>query len=376
MEAWTTARRNRLLLIAALLLILTGVLWMARGALFPYILALVIGYLMLPVVNWLVRALRRVTKGSRATRPIAIIAVYLLAVGVIVLFFSLVVPVLIRQFQVLWADRAQLAAGIQRLSESFLVWYRANVPVEIQTQVADLLSQAVGTVAKTVQTGVTHTLGVVTSTVSFILGMIVVPFWLFYILNDQSEMMRGAVKLIPSHYRSDVLNVWRIIDDTLGAYLRGQLLLCVFIGVMATAGLGLLGVRSPAVLGLIAGVFEIFPFIGPIIGLVPAVIVATIQSPALGFWTLILFLGIQQVENLFLVPRISGRAVRLHPALIMVVLVIGNELAGLWGMLLAVPATAIVRDTVKYLYLRFQDEPIAPREAIARLGHTPLRLDV
>ena len=73
-----------------------------------------------------------------------------------------------------------------------------------------------------------------------------------------------------------------------------------------------------------------------------------------------LFLGIQQVENLFLVPRISGKAVELHPAVIMVVLVVGNQIAGFWGMVLAVPVTAIIRDVFKYLYLRLQDEPVSP----------------
>ena len=75
-------------------------------------------------------------------------------------------------------------------------------------------------------------------------------------------------------------------------------------------------------------------------------------------------------------PRISGKAVQLHPAVIMVVLVLGNQVAGFWGLVLAVPVTAIVRDVFKYLYLRFQDEPVSPRDAMARLGRTPLQLDV
>ena len=75
-------------------------------------------------------------------------------------------------------------------------------------------------------------------------------------------------------------------------------------------------------------------------------------------------------------PRISGKAVQLHPAVIMVVLVLGNQAAGFWGLLIAVPVTAIVRDVFKYLYLRFQDEPVSPRDAMTRLGRTPLQLDV
>jgi len=376
MPNWTPARRNRFILITGLVLIVLVLLWLARGALFPYVFALVLAYLMLPAVNWLEAQFRRRLPAFGLARPLAIILVYLLAIGLLALFFALVVPVITQQFNALWANRYTLGARVQSLAERFLNWYHQNVPELLQVQIEDLLRRASGSLASAAQMGVTRTLDVLTSTVSFILGMLVIPFWLFYILYDQSKATRWAVGLVPARYRADFFNLLRIVDSVLGAYLRGQLLLCLFIGLMATIGLMLLGVQFPAVLGLIAGVFEILPFIGPIIGLVPAVIVATIQSPLLGLWTLLLFLGIQQVENLLLVPRISGRAVQLHPALIMVVLVIGNEVAGLWGMLLAVPFTAIVRDLFKYLYLRTLDEPVPPQEALVRLGRTPLQLEV
>lgn len=376
MPNWTPARRNRFFLISSLVLIVLVLLWLARGALVPYIFALVLAYLMLPGVNWIEAQFRRRLPRFRPARPLAIILVYLVAIGLLALFFALVVPVITQQFNALWANRYVLGSKVQNLAERFLNWYHQNVPELLQTQIEDLLRRASGTLAGAVQTGAARTLGVLTSTVSFILGMLVIPFWLFYILYDQSKATRRAVSLVPARYRADFFNLLRIVDSVLGAYLRGQLLLCLFIGLMATIGLTLLGVQFPAVLGLIAGVFEILPFIGPIIGLVPAVIVATIQAPLLGLWTLLLFLGIQQIENVLLVPRISGRAVQLHPALIMVVLVIGNEVAGLWGMLLAVPFTAIVRDLFKYLYLRTLDEPVTPQEALARLGRTPLQLEV
>lgn len=370
------ARRNRLLLVAALVLLAGSFLWIARSALVPYILAAALAYLMLPLVNRLDLWLRKPLRGGHFARALAILLVYLLAAGLIVLFFVIVLPVIGQQFNVLWSSRAELWAGTQRLSDQLLGWYDVSVPVEIQAQVNDLLSQIGGTLARTLQTGVVRTLGVVTNAVTFILGLIVIPFWLFYVLYDQSTVMRRGIGLIPARIRPDVINLMRVSDGILSKYLRGQLLLCVFIGAISTVGLTLLGVRFPAVLGLIAGIFEILPFIGPILGLIPAAIVAAIQDPLLGLWTVILFVAIQQLENVLLVPRISGRAVALHPALIMVVLVIGYQVAGLWGMILAVPLTAIIRDVFKYLYLRLQDEALPPKEAMLRLGRTPVQLDV
>jgi predicted PurR-regulated permease PerM len=372
------ARRNRLILVVALAIIVLLFLWVARSALVPYIFALALAYLLLPAVNRLEVMFRRVFQGrsARLARPAAILLTYVLVVGVLVLFFSMVVPVIVRQFEVLWSSREQLAGQGRVLAANVVIWYQRTIPPEVQARILELAQQAGGTVASGLQAGILRTLNFVTSTFGFVLGLIVIPFFLFYVLYDQAKAMRGAFGLIPPRLRTDVLNLARVVDDILSAYIRGQLLLCVFIGFMATVGLSLLGVRFPAVLGLMAGVFEILPFIGPIMGAVPAVIVATIQEPLLGLWTLLLFVGIQQLENLLLVPRISGRAVQLHPAVIMVVLVLGNQIAGFWGLVLAVPATAIVRDVFKYLYLRFQDEPVSPKDAMARLGRTPLHLDV
>ena len=374
----TPARRNRLILVLALAIIVLAFLWVARSALIPYIFALALAYLLLPAVNRLEVTLNRVFRGRsvRAARPVAILLTYVVVVGMLVLFFSLVVPVIVQQFEVLWNSRDQLVGQGQVLAANLVIWYQRSIPPDVQARLLELVQQTGGTIAGGLQAGILRTLSFVTNTFGFVLGLIVIPFWLFYILYDQAKAMRGAFGLVPPRFRTDTLNLIRVVDDILSAYIRGQLLLCVFIGVMATVGLSLLGVRFPAVLGLVAGVFEILPFIGPVIGAVPAVIVATIQAPLLGLWTLLLFVGIQQLENLLLVPRISGKAVQLHPAVIMVVLVLGNQIAGFWGLVLAVPVTAIIRDVFKYLYLRFQDEPVSPKDALARLGRTPLHLDV
>jgi predicted PurR-regulated permease PerM len=372
------ARRNRLILVAALAAMVLLFLWVARSALVPYIFALALAYILLPAVNRLEVLFKRVFRGrsARFARPVAILLTYVLVVGALVIFFSLVVPVIAQQFAVLWDSRAQLADQGRVVAANIVTWYERAIPLVVQERLLELAQQAGGTVASSLQVGILGTLSFVTNTFGFVLGLIVIPFWLFYVLYDQAKAMRGAFGLVPSRLRADALNLIRIVDDILSAYLRGQLLLCVFIGFVVTVGLSLLGVRFPAVLGLIAGVLEIIPFIGPIMGAVPAVIVATIQEPLLGLWTLLLFIGIQQLENILLVPRISGKAVQLHPAVIMVVLVLGNQAAGFWGLLLAVPVTAIVRDVFKYLYLRFQDDPVSPREAMTRLGRTPLQLDV
>ena len=201
---WSVQRRKRVALVAGLLVIVLGLLWTAQGALFPYIFALVVAYLVLPAVNRLDAVLGRLLRNQRLARPIAILAVYLLVGGLIVLFFRLVWPIAGRQFRTLWVNRELIAALIQsRISEG-LGWYQVNVPADIQTYLEQSLRQATDALSRSIQTGLLRTVGVVRSTVSFAVGMFIVPFWLFYILNDEFTVTRGVLSLIPTRFRADV----------------------------------------------------------------------------------------------------------------------------------------------------------------------------
>ena len=370
------ARRNRLILVAALVVIVGWMLYVARRALFPYILGLVIAYLVLPLVNFLDQRMPRFLRQRGLSRPAAILLVYLIVLGVIAGVIAFLVPVVVEQMQNLWADREDLARRGRELINEALIHYQASIPPEVRAAIEDSLSKAAGSIARAVQQGLVKTVVAVSSTVSFVLGMVVIPFWLFYILNDQAKVGQGVRNLIPDRLEADVVNIARIVDDILSAYIRGQLILCVAIGAMATVGLLIAGVRFAVLLGVVAGIFEAFPFVGPILGAIPGVIVAALQSPDKALWALVVFFAIQQIENLFLVPKVAGESVKLHPALVMVVLVVGNEALGIWGMLLAVPVTAIIRDVFKYLYLRTSEEGLSPQEALCRVRTETMRLDV
>jgi predicted PurR-regulated permease PerM len=370
------ARRNRLILVVLLLLLVCWMLYVAKTALFPFVIGLVIAYLVLPLVNFFERRMPPRLRDRNLSRPLSILIVYLMAILFIVGVFSFLIPPVVEQVQVLWKQMPELAAKGRTLGTEWLGKYQEVIPLDIQQRVQNTLEKLAGTIGQALQEGVTRTVSVISSTVSFFLGILVVPFWLFYILNDEVKVRASALDLIPDRIEPDLLNILRITDDIFSAYIRGQLLLCLFIGVMATTGLLMVGVEFALLLGLIAGVFEILPFVGPILGAIPALIVAALQSPMTALWTLVVFIVIQQIENILLVPKIAGQSVKLHPALIMVVLVVGNEAVGLWGMLLAVPLAAVIRDVFKYLYLRFSDKEIPPEEAMARVRTEKMSIEV
>jgi predicted PurR-regulated permease PerM len=359
------ARRNRILLWVALGLLVAGMLLSARRVLLPYVLGLIMAYILLPVVNWLDRHMPRRFRKWHIARALSIILVYVLLAGLVAGIMAFVVPLVADQIQNLIENWPSLSSRVEEWGTRGWGWYQRSIPANWRETIETNLKGLLDDVIRAVRDGVLATARTVFGTISFVIGMLVIPFWLFYMLHDESRVKAGIVHALPEQLQPDAVCMARLIDDVLSAYLRGQLLLCVFVGSMAALATFIIGVPFSPILGLLAGVFEILPYIGPILGAIPAVILALLSDPFSAIWVVVAFIAIQQIENLILVPRISGKSVRLHPALVMVVLVIGNETAGLWGMLLAVPLTAVIRDVFKYLYLRLMDEPLSPEKAMA-----------
>jgi predicted PurR-regulated permease PerM len=371
------AQRNRLLLWLALGLLVGGMIWAARAVLLPYLLGLVLAYLLLPLVNWLDGHLPARLRTWRVARPLAIVVTYLLLIALVAGIIAFFVPLVLDQVEVLIENWPELASRVEDWGKRGWGWYLEHISVDWRQTIETNLKGLLDDVATAIKDGLLTTVRTVSGTISFVIGLVVIPFWLFYILHDESQVKAGVVRALPERLQADVLCMASLIDDVLSAYIRGQLLLCVFVGGIATIALFLVGVPFALVLGLIAGIFEALPYVGPILGAIPALLVALLSDPASAIWVAVAFFAIQQVENLVLVPRIAGKSVKLHPAMVMVVLVVGNELAGFLGMLVAVPIAAVIRDVFKYLYLRLLDEPLAPEEAMAsiRTGKE-VRLDV
>jgi predicted PurR-regulated permease PerM len=362
-----SARFKRMLLWLAMSLLVVGMLWAARPVLVPFILGLVLAYLLLPLVHWLERLMPSRLHTWGVARPLSIILSYLVFLILIAGLIAFVVPVMARQVGSFVERLPEYSTRLQDLVDRGLQWYRYNIPDEWKQNIEGSLAD----IAQGVFTRLRDSLGAmiqaVFSSFNFLVGLIIIPFWLFYVLQDESYVKSGLMQALHPELRPDFRRLATLIDNVLSAYVRGQLLLVLFVGALATIALLIIGVPFAPVLGLIAGIFEVLPNIGPYLGAIPAILIALATDPISAIWVALAFFIIQMIENLILVPRISGQSVKLHPALVMMVLVIGGQLAGLWGMLIAVPVTAIIRDVFLYLYLRLLDDPLSPDEAMARL---------
>lgn len=362
--------KPRLLLSLAVFMVVMLLFWYARGALTPFIIGLVLAYLLLPLVNRVEALMPLQIKERRLARPLAIVIVYLLVIGVLTLTVTALLRPLVTQISAFIASIPVLYREATTLVGEALERYHAVIPPEVQVQIEERLrGYNPITLLDPILTGGLIAINTVGNTISYIFGLVVIPFWLFFILNDQGKVINGALSMVPRDVRPDVEAVRIIVDSVLSSYIRGQLLVAVALGTVISVGLFLIGVNYSLLLGIAAGALALFPFIGAVLGAIPAVVVAFLQEPILGLYTVLLFLIVQQIDNAFFSPKIIGEAVALHPAVIMVVIVVGSAQFGVVGALVAVPLTAVVRDVVHYIYIRVGEEPMTPVDTLIRLGY-------
>ncbi len=182
-----------------------------------------------------------------------------------------------------------------------------------------------------------------------IIGFAVLPFFLFYILRDSESLKKSLCSFLPFSMEFHGKNIAKIVGLVLGRYLKAQGTLGFIVGFFTFIGLLLLRVPYPLALGVVAGFTEMIPTFGPWIGGAVAVLVTLAMVPDKVLFVALLFLGIQLLENNFLVPRIQSAYLHIHPAVMIVLLVFGTYIAGVWGLVFIGPVTATIVEIFKYM---------------------------
>jgi len=189
------------------------------------------------------------------------------------------------------------------------------------------------------------------SVLQALLVVLVAPVIAFYVLIDLPKLRRNATDLLPPVHRDEVVFVMRQVGTAIGGFLRGQLMVAFIVGVLTSVGFLLIGLPFWLIIGMTAGFLNIIPFVGPWVGGALGVLVAvTTQDLSTAVWAAVVAAAVQQLDNHFISPTVLRATVRLHPATIILALLAGGSLAGLFGVLLAVPTVAIVKIIVGHLW--------------------------
>lgn len=336
-------------------------LYWLRIFLLPFGLGLLLAYLLHPLVLWLERHLppRRRWPGFR--RVMAVIICFLLLLVILAGFlYSIITAVVDAVFVLVESTPAFIGQTIVRV-QTWIDNLINSLPISIREGLSSTLVSGGVNVGNSIRDALLGSIPSLGATFNIVLGFAVIPFFLFYLLKDSEKLQAGIMSILPGDAGLHTRNVAILIERVIGRYLKSQLMLGLIVGYFAFVGLLLLGLPSQYViaLGLLAGFTEMIPTLGPWIGGIVAGIVTLAVLPEKVVWVIVLFVGIQLLENNLLVPKVQSSFLGIHPAVMIFLLVLGLYLAGFWGILLIGPLTALVVQVIKYVR-RCQVEAACP----------------
>lgn len=352
---------RRILIFAGIALIL-WVLYLLKPVVVPFVAAFLIAYLFSPLVDVLHRI------GLARWLSISIVFIGIGIVVTLVMWY--LVPLV---WQQLMYARDSIPAGIHWINYTFLPWLSDSfnlVPMEIDTdQISSVVMDYVQTnySADSIQAML---LKLAQSGLNFIqIGgtIVLIPIIAFYFLLDWDRMLDSLRRLIPRPYEKTTLNIVSECHSVLGAFVKGQFLVMVLLGVVYAVGLQLIGLEIGLIIGMIAGLCSIIPYLGFAVGIIAAVI-ATLLQFGIDWWQLVLvgivFMVGQAVEGYILQPFLLGDKIGLSPVAVVFAVLAGAQLAGFLGMLIALPVAAVIVVLLRHIREYYEHTPFYGDRAV------------
>jgi predicted PurR-regulated permease PerM len=357
---------------AVVLAVLFALFWVLGAALTPLAAAFVIAYLLDPLID------RFEARGIG--RSLAIFVLLALGGGVVVGAVLVVLPTLQREIAAL-AER--MPGYLERVATIGIPALERQIGIELPHTVDDVLARTrsgdIELPFDEIRKVVTKTFATVFGTATSLVGLLVIPILAYYVLVEFDQITARLARWIPPRQRSYVLAKAATVDRLVSGFLRGQLLVAATLGVLYAIGFSVIGVDLALGVGLLAGALSLIPYLGSIAALAMASILVLLEFGA--GWRLGAVVGwytvVQLFESFVLTPRVMGQSVGLHPAVVIVALLIGGDLFGFLGLLIAVPAAAIVKVFVAELFelyhasALFDDENAVAATSAARSDDAP-----
>ena len=316
-------------------------LFEVRAILGPFFLAFALAYLLNPLVEGLER--RRISrKGS-----IAIVFILIIAFLATVIF--LIIPTIYNELSKLAVILPDMIQSVTERIEGFRKQYKST---GLPSRVALVLDQHLGRGEEIIADRLNSFLVNLPNALSTITLYILSPIITLYLLADWKGLEEGFFRIIPQRWRMEWRRLWQDINHVVRQFVRGDLVVAVIVGVLIGIGVKLVGMEYALLIGLICGVFDLIPYFGPMIGAIPAILLALTKSPGMAVKVALVIFIVQQLEGNVIAPKLMGESVGLHPLWVVFALLACGEIAGVWGMFLAVPLAAVIRVVINHIYFR------------------------
>lgn len=339
------------------------------------IIAIIFAYIIDPIVNYLER------KGVK--RQFGVIIVYISVVLIFGVLIVSVIPKTINEISKLLASLPEMVDTLTKnvnsfltdifakfnieLPDNFIDFYKESNPkVEGNVETPQIVSNILNSMQKALDELVKKAQGSLMGSLSGLFSkvygaltsafrLVLIIIFSFYFSVDKEKFTLRIKKAIPNKHREDITFLANRIDVALQQFIRGRMLMAIFVGILTMIYLLILRVDFAIIIGLITCVADIIPFVGPFLGCVPAVLFALVDSPLKAFWVLVLFVLVQWVENNILAPKLIGDSTGLNPLIILISIIIGGGIFGVWGMVISVPITSIIFILIDFAKLKYND---------------------
>ncbi|MCU9613970.1 AI-2E family transporter [Caldibacillus lycopersici] len=306
------------------------ILHVVLTTLFPFVVAAFIAYLLRPLVEKLHR--------NGLQKWLSVLIIYILFFVGFGFAIYKGIPIFVHQLK----DLSENVPGLMKQYDKWAIFVEEktkNWPFGLQGQIDKGMHA--------VNNGIEHLVERILNIIFWVLDkfflLLLIPFIAFYMLKDSNYLYQVFWKMIPGKWRSEMQLFILKVDESLGNYIRGQLIVCGTIGTVSACLFWLIKLKYPLLLGSIVGATNVIPYFGPIIGAIPAVIIAATISNKLVIYVVLIIFVLQFLESNVLSPFIVGKSLRMHPLLIMFSILIGGEICGITGLILAVPVVAIIK---------------------------------
>ncbi len=325
--------------------------------LIPLVAALFLYYIFNPLISLLER--------MHVKRVVSVPLLFVLLIGGIVLLFATLIPSVVHQFTQLLASLPSLLHNTQDVvaKASHYRWYQE---MNVGKQLAKIKpAKIVSALFNSVSSGLP---GIVGSVAGIFFSLITIPMVFFYMLKDGKNFVPSVERLFPERYREDVGAVFLRMDDTLSHYISGQAIECVFVGVFMGISYSLIHQPYGLLLAVFSGLATLIPYLGPYVGLLPALLVASTQGWKQILLVIAVTIVVHTIDGNFIYPNVIGRSLDVHPLTIVIILLVVSHLYGLVGTILAIPVYAVAKTIVIYVWqiIRIRQNPPEPETLLPR----------
>ncbi|MDB5054581.1 MAG: putative rane protein [Bacilli bacterium] len=321
--------------------LISGLYNFLSAVLAPFAIAMIISYVLNPIVN--------VLHKRRVPRTIAIMLIYAVFITSLTVILMNLIPIFMNQLIELNEHVPKLTMKAQNLMDTLND--NRFLPQSVRMGINNSLIKFEAGISQIISDYING----IGDTINMLFIAFIIPFLAFYILKDFRLMEKSALTFVPKNHREKAVKLLIDIDLALGSYIRGQFLVCIIIGFFAYIGYWLVGMPYTLLLASVVAIFNIVPYLGPFLGAAPALIMASTISWKMMLYVVLVNTIVQILESNIISPQIVGRTLHMHPLWIIFALLVGGEVAGMIGLILAVPFFAVLKVIIQHFILYYNN---------------------